>query len=719
MASNKWEKKFSEEKSEEQESTNLVAQRLINIFRQLHILNEEAIQKYNTMLLQASPDVIKYIPILPGGEELKEYLDYIKGGASVSDAKEGKKPQESPLPAKSVLPSSPEEKKEQPAEQEPKKPIVVTEPPVSKSTQTFSPEAAQQIISAMMEVQQQAAQHQTEIISKALGQTQENLAHLMANTVSEIKGAQAQQTPVSQTESPLLENLAEAIKESQEQTNKTLLEILTRTQAKPAEEASPTDEASDEKETAQNSGLLNELLAAMAETQIKTSETQAKIIAEALAEAQETQKKLMEEQSFKLVQEQAKVLAQAYHDAQELARQQLDVLSRNLIDAQEKFAQKPNPIYVGPIPNWVEPRNQTFTSSQAITHSINQNDKGLEIDCELPSFSSENASFKEKYTPHFKENYPSYERAAPPKSHWFDDVPASELPAQQDYQEFTPTDDFQEYIPEEEWQTTDVPQQNFEEEWQTTDAPQQNFEEEWQTTDVPQQNFEENWQTTDVPQQNFEEEFIPETEQSANEEKNENPLSFENEQENAEQPVFQEDWQEMSDTSFAPMHEYAEEPPTEETFEAPVPEESFAESGEELPAEESFETPVLEENFTEGGEEIPPAEESFEAPTIEENFAEGGEEIPPAAEEAFEEPVSEENLTTEQQENDAYTPFSLMQADTSSLSLKEKQIITQVPPKSLSFSENEQQSQSYVSFQNPTEKGPDPYASFLKKKKKK
>ena len=187
MASNKWEKKFSSEQTEEQESTNLVAQRLINIFRQLHILNEDAVQKYNNMLLQASPDVIKYLPSLPGGEEVREYLSFIKDGNTVNISKEEKKtqeqivsPQEQPATDKQV---STDSKAEQQPATEPKKPIIVTEPPVSKSTQAFSPEVAQQMISAMMEVQQQAAQHQAEIISKALGQTQENLAHLMANTV--------------------------------------------------------------------------------------------------------------------------------------------------------------------------------------------------------------------------------------------------------------------------------------------------------------------------------------------------------------------------------------------------------------------------------------------------------------------------------------------------------------------------------------------------------
>lgn len=879
MASNKWEKKFSSEQTEEQESTNLVAQRLINIFRQLHILNEDAVQKYNNMLLQASPDVIKYLPSLPGGEEVREYLSFIKDGNTVNISKEEKKtqeqivsPQEQPATDKQV---STDSKAEQQPAAEPKKPIIVTEPPVSKSTQAFSPEVAQQMISAMMEVQQQAAQHQAEIISKALGQTQENLAHLMANTVSEIKGAQAQATaPGPQTESPLLENLAEAIKESQEQTNKTLLEILTKTQARAAESLPPSSgEVSETKETAQNSNLVNELLAAMAETQIKTAETQAKIIAEALAEAQETQKKLMEEQSFKLVREQAKVLAQAHHDAQELARQQLDVLSRNLIDAQEKFAQNPHPVYVGPVQNWIDPRNQTFASSQAMTHSINQSQKGFEIEYDLPSSNSGKTSFKEKYGKDYQEKYPSYERAAPPRAYREENSPVPGFIDHSGYQELKPAPDIQEYVPEEnpafapdlekEWQPTDIPQQNTEEEF--TPAPEQNTNGPYEEYAPSFENEQNDGGEEQIPEGDWRE--IPEDSSFVSEEYGgENSFQEDNREGTS---ILSADSPEKEDFSYPQNGDYEtnEEYPTQNSQETLEQDWHDADWTEQQPEEESEQngqfqenpsfgeqisneqdwpvdgedysvavSPVSgDENYTEGNtvgdfsyEEIPaPAEEkenydiredaSFDdSQHIENNHADDYEEsmtesfspvnngatqnwendnlpaeeerhiagqteetdkngsfteektypqenfypegtentetsfsnsqefsdypegtfsettedifsnypAPEAVDEGFSDfsEEAEENGDSSQQNeqtNEIYTPFSLMQADTASLSLKEKQIITQVPPKPMAFEGNGGKASSYVSFDQPPKQGADPYASAVRRKRKK
>lgn len=57
---------------------DITAQQLINIYRQLSFLGEGATQRYNAQLLrQINPDVMASFKTIPGGEEVREYYNFL------------------------------------------------------------------------------------------------------------------------------------------------------------------------------------------------------------------------------------------------------------------------------------------------------------------------------------------------------------------------------------------------------------------------------------------------------------------------------------------------------------------------------------------------------------------------------------------------------------------------------------------------------------------
>ena len=56
----------------------VVAQRFINIFRQLHVFSEEMRLRYDNMLLEIPSDVEMMFEELPGGSALSDYLKVLQ-----------------------------------------------------------------------------------------------------------------------------------------------------------------------------------------------------------------------------------------------------------------------------------------------------------------------------------------------------------------------------------------------------------------------------------------------------------------------------------------------------------------------------------------------------------------------------------------------------------------------------------------------------------------
>ena len=55
----------------------LVAQRFLNIFRQLHIFDEKRHAEFKAQILALSPDIRGAFGMLPGGQALQEYADEV------------------------------------------------------------------------------------------------------------------------------------------------------------------------------------------------------------------------------------------------------------------------------------------------------------------------------------------------------------------------------------------------------------------------------------------------------------------------------------------------------------------------------------------------------------------------------------------------------------------------------------------------------------------
>ena len=66
---------FGQSNNDSEELPIIVAQRFLNIFRQLHIFSDERREAFNKMLLELPPEVKSIFQSLPGGTPLQEYME--------------------------------------------------------------------------------------------------------------------------------------------------------------------------------------------------------------------------------------------------------------------------------------------------------------------------------------------------------------------------------------------------------------------------------------------------------------------------------------------------------------------------------------------------------------------------------------------------------------------------------------------------------------------
>jgi len=80
---------FKEYKKNKTDDTPQVAKRLVNIFRHLDYFGEDYEPTYNKMLQEASPTVLGVLSSITGGDEVLEYLDFLRNkGTSTTPAEE-------------------------------------------------------------------------------------------------------------------------------------------------------------------------------------------------------------------------------------------------------------------------------------------------------------------------------------------------------------------------------------------------------------------------------------------------------------------------------------------------------------------------------------------------------------------------------------------------------------------------------------------------------
>jgi len=70
---------------DEEEEPIIIAQRFLNIFRQLHIFSQEKKDEFNKMILEQPKSVKKCLKTLPGGSVLLEYIDELQFGKQSDD----------------------------------------------------------------------------------------------------------------------------------------------------------------------------------------------------------------------------------------------------------------------------------------------------------------------------------------------------------------------------------------------------------------------------------------------------------------------------------------------------------------------------------------------------------------------------------------------------------------------------------------------------------
>lgn len=69
---------FIRRKKDARSEVDMTAQQLTNIYRQLNILGEDAAERFNQQLLrEANPEVLASLKTIPGGEEVRDYYNFL------------------------------------------------------------------------------------------------------------------------------------------------------------------------------------------------------------------------------------------------------------------------------------------------------------------------------------------------------------------------------------------------------------------------------------------------------------------------------------------------------------------------------------------------------------------------------------------------------------------------------------------------------------------
>ena len=77
-AANELLQQFQKQKVSQESEILQAAQRFVNQFRSLRLFDESFVQEYNTQLLACSPDVRRFLPSLMGGQEVRDYLEFLE-----------------------------------------------------------------------------------------------------------------------------------------------------------------------------------------------------------------------------------------------------------------------------------------------------------------------------------------------------------------------------------------------------------------------------------------------------------------------------------------------------------------------------------------------------------------------------------------------------------------------------------------------------------------
>ena len=190
----------------------VIIQRFLNIFRQLHILNDEQKENFNNMILQQPPEIRHMCSVLPGGSLLQEYIDELEETRGIAPDQRldgGETQQAETTGSETILASAMEDKKTPPAP--------TSRPETAPQPSAAGSEDMQRQMMQMMQAMQQNLQPQTTAIK-----TDPGFAKEVASAISSALAASDQQRRKETQE------LTKTITESQMQMTKALVDEIAK-----------------------------------------------------------------------------------------------------------------------------------------------------------------------------------------------------------------------------------------------------------------------------------------------------------------------------------------------------------------------------------------------------------------------------------------------------------------------------------------------------------
>ncbi len=77
---------FLKQRAKRQNNTIIEARRLVNLYRHLSLFGTDYLEKYNAMLMEATPEVQMALSDIIGGTIVRQYLEFLKGRAKQADS---------------------------------------------------------------------------------------------------------------------------------------------------------------------------------------------------------------------------------------------------------------------------------------------------------------------------------------------------------------------------------------------------------------------------------------------------------------------------------------------------------------------------------------------------------------------------------------------------------------------------------------------------------
>ena len=293
----KWKLKFPGMVNEGEEDPYVTAQRFVNVYRQLHVLREDLVSRYNDMLLEIDSEARSTLTDIPGGREVRDYLEYLEhqkyGDDYVSEEDDE---------------------------------IYVSREEKAK---------ARAIADALSSAQEKMNQNQIAVMQQAQEDARRNI-EILARTLSEAKQDPSRRSEVA--------SLTESLKKAKENytvyTNRLNEEESSSETAEYIPSRQKDDVVQEGLEELSESGNkgLEALISALTEAQVKSAEIQAKAQSEALAkifsQSQEMTARAMAEAFARSQQNaaelQGNLIAKAIADSQRNANETLMALFSGL-----------------------------------------------------------------------------------------------------------------------------------------------------------------------------------------------------------------------------------------------------------------------------------------------------------------------------------------------------------------------------------------------------